>query len=76
MGPGDQASLQASESGFTGSFTAQTSADGVANVAPVDATSFQVTAVAVGTANITVSDGKGNSKIIAVSVQSTVIGGQ
>ena len=76
MAPTNTASVDASESGFTGTFSAQTSDATVATVTADGAVLFTVTAVAPGTCTITVSDGNGHSAPVSVSVQTTIIGGQ
>jgi len=76
MGPADQASLSASEYGYDGTYGSTDDCSGIATVVPMGATQFVVTGVAPGLCTITVSDTKGNSKPIGVSIQSIVIGGQ
>jgi hypothetical protein len=76
MGPGDAATVSASESGYDGTYTSTDDCNGIATVAPLGVTQFTVTAVAPGMCTITVSDSKGSAKQVGVSVQTTVIGGQ
>jgi hypothetical protein len=76
MAPGGFASIDVSESGFKGTFTAHSSNTGVATVAPNGAAEFTVSAIDTGTTSVMISDGAGNSKAITVSVQTTIIGGQ
>jgi hypothetical protein len=76
MGPGDQGSLSASESGYDGTYGSTDDCSGIATVESMGATQFIVTGVAPGLCTVTVSDSKGNFKPIGVSVQSIVIGGQ
>jgi hypothetical protein len=65
------ATITASETPFSGSFSATSSAPGVASVSSVSNSgspaTFTVSAVSGGTANITVSDGT-NSKVLAFTV--------
>jgi len=76
LAPGGDQTVDVSEAGFSGQFTAQTSDSDVATVAPDGSTQFVVTAQNPGSATITISDGSGNSRQIGVSVQVTIIGGQ
>jgi hypothetical protein len=67
--PGGNITLTAVESGYSGTFTATSSAVGVATVAQGSSASlFTVTGVAAGTAQITVSDNASHSAIFYVSV--------
>jgi len=65
------ATVTVSETGYTGTFKAQSSAAGVATVSPASGTSFTVTAIAAGTATISFTDSYGNVAQLAVSVTST-----
>lgn len=76
IGPGDQGGVTASESGFSGSFTATSSDQAVAAVTNDGPSHFILTAVAPGLCTVTVSDGNGNTAQVNVSVQITIIGGQ
>ena len=76
MGPGDVATLSASESGYSGTFSSTDDCAGIATVGSLGASQFKVTGVAPGLCTITVADSKGNSQQIAVSIQTTVVGGQ
>lgn len=57
-----------SETGYTGTFTAQSSATGVATVSPASGTSFTLTAIAAGTATVTFTDSYGNPAQLTVTV--------
>jgi len=76
MGPGDVATLSASESGYGGSYSSTDDCTGIATVGTLGASQFKVTGVAPGLCTITVSDSNGNSQKIGVSIQTTVVGGQ
>jgi hypothetical protein len=60
-----------SETGYSGTFTAQSSASGVATVTPGSGTSFTVTAISAGTATIAFTDSYGNVAQLTVSVTTT-----
>lgn len=66
------ATVTASESSGSGFFTAQTSDATKATVAPVPGSSnvFTVTAVAIGSCTIVVSDGQGGSTNVSITVGS------
>jgi hypothetical protein len=69
---GQTATLNASENGFSGNFSAVSSAPSVASVSPSSGTAFTITAGSTaGTATITVSDGLGNSAQVTVGVTLT-----
>lgn len=76
MGPSDTTSIAASESGYSGAYSAQSSNTGVASVTPNGPAQFIVAGVAPGTCSVTISDIKGNSVTVQVSIQTVVIGGQ
>lgn len=76
LGPSDLASVNVGEPGFNGTFSAKTSDATVATVASNGPAQFVVSAIAPGTCTVTISDGSGKSVPVAVSVQTTVIGGQ
>ena len=76
MGPSDTASVSASESGYTGTFTAQSSNTGVATVTSEGPAQFLVSGVSPGTCTVTISDGSGHNAPVQVSIQTVVIGGQ
>jgi len=76
MGPTDTGSVNASEHGYTGNYTAASSDTSVATVASNGPAQFIVTGVNPGTCTVTVSDSKGNTATVSVSIQTTVIGGQ
>jgi hypothetical protein len=65
--------IAVSETGYSGTFTAQSSASGVATVTPGSGISFTVTAITAGTATIDFTDSFGNVAQLTVSV--TVTGG-
>ena len=75
MGPGEQATLSATEDGFSGNYTSTDTCSGIATVGTLNASQFTVTAVAPGTCNVSVSDGS-NAQQVSVSVQTVIIGGQ
>jgi hypothetical protein len=62
-----------SETGYSGTFTAQSSASSVTTVTPGSGTSFTITAIAAGTATIDFTDSYGNVAPLTVSV--TITGG-
>lgn len=57
-----------SESGYTGTFTAQSNGTAVASVGPASGTAFTVTAVGAGSAAITFTDQSGRSAQVSVTV--------
>jgi len=65
---GQTATIGVSESGYSGSFTAQSANPAIASVSPASGTSFTVTAVLGGTTTITFSDTAGNQGSATVSV--------
>jgi len=76
MGPTDTGSVNASEGGYSGSYSAVSSDNTVATVAPNGPAQFIVTGVNPGTCTVTVSDTNGHNATVSVSVQTTVVGGQ
>ena len=62
-----------SETGYSGTFTAQSSATAVATVSPASGTSFTVTAIGAGTATVSFVDASGNVAQLTVTV--TITGG-
>jgi hypothetical protein len=76
MGPGDEASVSASESGYNGTFASTDTCGGIATVVAMGSSQFGVTAVAPGLCSVTISDSSSNSAKVDVSVQTTIIGGQ
>jgi hypothetical protein len=76
MGPTDIGSVNASEQGYSGTFSAASSDTTVATVVPNGPAQFIVTGVNPGTCTVTVSDTKGHDVKVSVSIQTTVIGGQ
>lgn len=70
------ASVTVSESGYTGTFSAQSNGAAVATVGPASGTTFTVTAVGAGNASITFTDAAGRSAHLSVTVtiSSGVIG--
>lgn len=62
------ASVTVSESGYTGTFTAQSNGAAVATVGPASGTAFTVTAIGAGSATITFTDASGRSAQISVTV--------
>jgi hypothetical protein len=76
MGPSDIGSVDASEQGYSGSYTAVSSDTTVATVTPNGSAQFIVTGLNPGTCTVTVSDTNGHTVKVSVSIQTTVIGGQ
>ncbi len=73
-GAGQTATFAVTETGYTGSFTASVDNANVATVTASSTSQFTVTAAgSPGTANITVSDGRGNSVTVTVGVTITTI---
>ncbi|HTU69539.1 MAG TPA: hypothetical protein VMF11_04385 [Candidatus Baltobacteraceae bacterium] len=62
-----------SETGYGGTFSAQSSAASVATVTPASGTSFTITAIAAGTATITFTDAYGD--LVTLTVTVTITGG-
>jgi hypothetical protein len=71
MTPNATISVLAVENNYSGGFTAASSSTAVATVQPSSLTSFVVTSVAAGTAQITVSDNAGHSAVFFVSVSAS-----
>lgn len=68
--PGQTQPITVTEDKYSSSWTAQSSDSGVATVAPGSSNdTFVVTATGQGTCTVTVSDAKGNSFLVPVSVQ-------
>jgi hypothetical protein len=67
------ATVAVSEPGYTGTFTAQSNAPGVATVSPASGTSFTLTAITAGTAAVAFTDSYGNVAQLIVTV--TISGG-
>jgi hypothetical protein len=67
------ATVAVSEPGYTGTFTAQSNATGVATVSPASGTSFTLTAITAGTAAVAFTDSYGNVAQLIVTV--TISGG-
>jgi hypothetical protein len=61
------------ETGYSGTFAAQSSASGVATVSPASGTSFTVTAIGAGRATVSFTDSYGNVAQLTVTV--TITGG-
>jgi len=76
MGPEDTAAVNASEPGYSGTYSATTSNSNVATVAPNGPAQFVVSGVAPGTCTVTISDTMNHTAQVSVSIQTTVIGGQ
>jgi hypothetical protein len=66
--------LTASESGFSGTFSAASGNTGVVTVASQSSDIFTVTAVGNGSTSISVTDGQGHNASVPATVQSTIAG--
>jgi hypothetical protein len=76
MSPGQATTLMVSEKGYSGTFSESDDCAGIVGVLETGGSTFTVTATNVGLCTITISDQNSNSKDIAVSIQSIIIGGQ
>jgi len=69
IAPGGQQTITVSETHYAGAWTASSANTGIATVAPgLTANTFTVTGVAAGKVKITISDSKGNSAVVVITV--------